>query len=453
LSSTLPGYPAAACADGDLESYCHSDSTSSGGLLNPWLSVTLAGGPQAISYVVIHNRPDCCPWRLGDFELWISNGASRHRCAALNRRRPDSAVVAVDCRGVGSQVRLVLPGERRTLHVGEIEVYRNPQPQAPPTPPVPPRPPSPPPSPPSPPTPPLVPRGEGVLVVALTFEIRATNGFIWDILRTWCVARVVDQVDIVIKQGPAQPPSQLVGAGCEVHVQTQAAGMGSWGRLPRLRQLRTNQQQRIMARDGSPPEIIVGVDLDEFLVPSADQLQIEVERVRSSNEWDVLCANGWMHVGENGDRKGEYDMFALVLEDGSWFGQTQPFDTVTGIYDAVMSSDEPYEVRSCFGGLGIFKFRGVWDGGSGHCDYTSVAPDRYRMWGCNAWDGCDEWCEHVGFLECLRANNPALRVGISRNLPVHWSSDANRANDRRRRALLDPSMSDQRKPVNATPTG
>jgi len=262
--------------------------------------------------------------------------------------------------------------------------------------------------------------------VALTLDLASVPHFIWEKIGSWCTANAVNEVDIVIARGPDNTPSQL--SDCTVGIHRQAPGMESWERLPRLRAIRTHQQQRIIAREGTKPEVVVAVDLDEYLLPSADQIRISVETVRSSH-WDVLAANGWIHLG---DRKGMYDFFALVLNDRSYWGPHlyENMNEAMDIFEDVAGSDEPYEVRSAFGGLGVFKFRGVWDGGSSHCDYNAVAPDDFRVWGCGNV-GCDEWCEHVGFHECLRAANSGLRVGISGRLPVHWSSDYDSNNDRR----------------------
>ena len=99
-----------------------------------------------------------------------------------------------------------------------------------------------------------------------------------------------------------------------------------------------------------------------------------------------------------------------------------------------MAQAEPYRVRHCYNGLWVLRYE-LYSGGSAHCTYQhSLAGSRY--------DQIIGWCEHVGLLECLYDQNADLHVGISRDLPVHWTSDwtgrdADGApNDQRRRMAL-----------------
>ena len=108
------------CADGRLDTFCHSISQST-----PWLSLDL-GTDSAVGYVVIRNRRDCCQNRLTPFELHV--GGANHdasRCELLDALTDLQAQdYTLACHGlVGRFVTLVLPGEERTLHVAEVAVY------------------------------------------------------------------------------------------------------------------------------------------------------------------------------------------------------------------------------------------------------------------------------------------------------------------------------------------
>ena len=228
-------------------------------------------------------------------------------------------------------------------------------------------------------------------------------------------------------------PSQLQGTGCEIKIHYQPPGLMGLQRLERIRHVRTAQQRGVWARE-RPPLVVVNVDLDELSLPNAGQVQSQVARV-AAGHWDVICANGWMHMWSY-QQLGSYDSFASILNNGHWLypeamgGQVRALQV---LHANVMRSAEPYSMRACFGGMAIYRFDGVWDGGAGAtCDYKHI-PNNYRGYTREVHNG---WCEHVGFMECIRAQRHGdLRVGISRDLPVHWSSDGNHANNYHRRTL------------------
>ena len=235
------------------------------------------------------------------------------------------------------------------------------------------------------------------------------------------------------------------GAGCNVTVLRQTPDSSVHSKVKRLRRVRTGQQARLRAEveaiearsrldalsntpthaspSAGPTTAVVVVDLDEYELPPPAGLRRSIELVRSG-AWDVLCANGWKHVnvsrgGVTATVRGEYDLFALVRTDGHWYGPIEDAEEQARLYQAVVSSAEPYPVRACFGGVGVYRYRGVWDGGAaGSCSY------KWRPSDALIWEHYT-WCEHVGFLECLRNESAeaGLRVGIFRELPVHWTSD------------------------------
>jgi len=90
---------------------CHSESMES-----PWIEINL---PQAymISSIKIWNRWGCCQDRLGLHE-WYVDGTLCHSSVA------DSTFEIEDsCQMQGSTVRLVLPGQSRTINLQEIEIF------------------------------------------------------------------------------------------------------------------------------------------------------------------------------------------------------------------------------------------------------------------------------------------------------------------------------------------
>ena len=164
LTHTERTVAASFCIDDDVTTLCHSGNAPVGDSIfsdNPWLSIQLNSGlGSAVDRVVIHNRDDCCSERLSPFEVWVGiasgSTAGATLCGGgLQYSRVAAGPFTVQCAGaVGTHVTVRLPGSSRTLHFGEVYVYR-PSPPPPPFPPLhapaplPPKPPPPAPSPPS----------------------------------------------------------------------------------------------------------------------------------------------------------------------------------------------------------------------------------------------------------------------------------------------------------------
>ena len=129
-------HPAALCIDGQTSTFCHAavDDT------NPWLSVQI-NGTGLVSYVVLHNRKDCCQDRLSPLQLWVGasvgdyNSATSASCGVDEvtlHAQPTNGPFSYRCADSsgqplsGSYVTLVLPGANRTLNLAEIQVYASP---------------------------------------------------------------------------------------------------------------------------------------------------------------------------------------------------------------------------------------------------------------------------------------------------------------------------------------
>ena len=158
LSSTFSlDFEGSRCIDGMVDTFCHTRLNSQ----DPWLSVELEN-TALVRFVRVHNR-DICQERLGHFQVWVGHAAGLHDFPAIKcidfvapAATPGWRVgFMVTCGAIGKHVTLFLPGEQRTLNLGEVYVYGNPPPSGPPSPPS-----APPalPSPPRPPRPPLVPQ-------------------------------------------------------------------------------------------------------------------------------------------------------------------------------------------------------------------------------------------------------------------------------------------------------
>ena len=139
LSSTYSPHAASFAIDGNPNTFCHSTESTT-----PWLSVQMAQESN-VSYILLHNRVDCCQDRLSPFQLWVGassgdyNSATSTRCGVANAS-PGGAgedltapatlgPFSFPCTGpnsaplLGRYVTLVLTGSSRTLNIGELQPY------------------------------------------------------------------------------------------------------------------------------------------------------------------------------------------------------------------------------------------------------------------------------------------------------------------------------------------
>jgi glycosyltransferase involved in cell wall biosynthesis len=133
-------------------------------------------------------------------------------------------------------------------------------------------------------------------------------------------------------------------------------------------------------------EYIIIVDLDD---KCAD---VTNESVRST----LNSTYDWAMMGAN-QKDVYYDLWALRTFDSwmpgdYWSRDNCKKDECTG-FKHIPKTDKPIEVKSCFGGLGIYK-------------------TKYIKEGCRYYGGEDgkEVCEHVSFNECIYKNGGKLYI-------------------------------------------
>ena len=73
--------------------------------------------------------------------------------------------------------------------------------------------------------------------------------------------------------------------------------------------------------------------------------------------------------------------------------------------DNTFDSLQPVPVRSCFGGLALYKATSWLDS---RCSYMSRHPKDMKY--ASRFD--NDTCEHVSFINCLHQNLPPLKVGV-----------------------------------------
>ncbi|XP_035531673.1 uncharacterized protein LOC118338482 [Morone saxatilis] len=136
-SSTLSFATASKAIDGRRNSFfCRgSCSHTAENETNPWWRVDLRGIYMVMS-VKVTNRGDCCAERLDGAEIRIgnsqeNNGNNNPRCASISQIRAGKTYT-YQCDGVdggsmlGRFVNIIIPGERKTLTLCEVEVYATP---------------------------------------------------------------------------------------------------------------------------------------------------------------------------------------------------------------------------------------------------------------------------------------------------------------------------------------
>uniref|UniRef100_A0A8C2XS97 Fucolectin tachylectin-4 pentraxin-1 domain-containing protein n=1 Tax=Cyclopterus lumpus TaxID=8103 RepID=A0A8C2XS97_CYCLU len=133
-SSTLPFAAASRAVDGRRDSFysagfCSHTAENEAG---PWWRVDLRR-THIVRFVKVTNRGDCCAERLDGAEIRIgnsleNNGNNNPRCASISHIRAGKTNT-YHCAGGsmdGRFVNVVIPGERKTLTLCEVEVYATP---------------------------------------------------------------------------------------------------------------------------------------------------------------------------------------------------------------------------------------------------------------------------------------------------------------------------------------
>ncbi|KAL3792300.1 hypothetical protein HJC23_006212 [Cyclotella cryptica] len=210
----------------------------------------------------------------------------------------------------------------------------------------------------------------------------------------------------------------------------------------------TNKQSRIfLKRNDSTVPVIAVLDLDMFAYPRVIQIiqTSETHMIPSDNhgpkngeKFHAICANGLQRsrYWENRPHRNYYDTFSTVLLPNTWLHLESkrmiPRGGLEGenITLAKMSQQEalnwflsegtknhkgtyePVPVRSCFGGLALYR-ADVWLHDDCRYDLYNKDLDVYR--------GKQEQhtCEHIVLHECLR-QQISLRIAVQPDLLTLW---------------------------------
>lgn len=270
-----------------------------------------------------------------------------------------------------------------------------------------------------------------VALVGLVVSCPAIASSTWKQVAAWCSHHLVSEIHIVVKHPCHQIHPELQESGCRVHFREQAQMTESldqllnnkMDRVSIIRRLRTVQQRELQRALDPAVDAVIVLDFDEAEIPGSGGLHLALCRLRRER-WDVLCANGRRRHG--GARWATYDSFATVTSDNVWL-HTSPIRNGVSIelYNKVVASPVPVPVRSCFGGLSLFR-RQLWSGG--RCTYLEKPSATFVTNVTLFGEPAGNYNEHLALLECLRATlqssgGPAedLRVGIMRELKVTWA--------------------------------
>jgi hypothetical protein len=185
-------------------------------------------------------------------------------------------------------------------------------------------------------------------------------------------------------------------------------------RISFLRDFQRIAVQKEMQANGKSTEakVVIVVDGDLHSMPSPAQVAQLAEDIMNGKETnDVICA-----AGVNHDNFSYHDTFATILEPNDWMHHNRiryPNEkhNKIGIAQAddgdlptfadqnklrnLLSHGYPVPVRSCFGGLALYKAN-IWF--QKDCSYHEAHYDDWRF--ANRED--ERPCEHVVLHECLR---------------------------------------------------
>lgn len=213
-----------------------------------------------------------------------------------------------------------------------------------------------------------------------------------------------------------------------------------------VRDLFLSELRRTSVLDIAKAFIIV-IDLDLESIPPMKKIREEIISLRESRE-HVACS-----LGEMGAPFGYYDIFATILlpstflypiqerelsyshtdeersiiRSNSAYGYFQQGDINEMILKKSFNGSFP--VRSCFGGLAIYKGSAF---GEKSCVYNAYQADLRRYAVRNAGV-----CEHVVFHECLRKFIPDFRISIRTEMKTEWKSVLDYETDRMTSSGMD----------------
>ena len=123
LSTTLGGYPASNCNDGNLQNFCHSAQVGGQCRENgPWLTMEL-GGTKLVSSVRIYNRPSSGDYiRFGAHDIELSNDKQTWHTCFTGTLPASYGPFDESCTGTGRFVRLRMT-HTDCLNLAEVPVF------------------------------------------------------------------------------------------------------------------------------------------------------------------------------------------------------------------------------------------------------------------------------------------------------------------------------------------
>jgi hypothetical protein len=162
--------------------------------------------------------------------------------------------------------------------------------------------------------------------------------------------------------------------------------------------------------------VVVSVDLDLHGLPGWGVMESALRSLGGHKGFDAICANGYELVGNS---RQMYDTFPLVLLDGTWMYKHLGEARQKAFFRQVAEAKQPVAVRSCFGGLALYRVE-VWADPRCSYDRNRKGGGSYglnKMFGANEGFGANEACEHLRLQNCLRAlregsSTAPLRIGI-----------------------------------------
>ena len=234
---------------------------------------------------------------------------------------------------------------------------------------------------------------------------------------------------------------------------------GTNSRVDKISFLRDNQREMLrkyFENKLSNTAIVILVDFDLFLLPKTEQLVHIVNQLRNPNyQHDAVCASG-VTIG-NFRRKSKsdqfyYDTFSTVLLPNTWvhplsrrlfanffpgedpklvrsnnqFGKFTQADLMRYfVKEGKQSTTGQVSVRSCFGGLTVYKALQYL---SGDCHYflprdvvihgNASSIMKYASLKDN------RPCEHVVMHECLKTSHHRFDIALDPHFVTQWRKDS-----------------------------
>ncbi len=244
-----------------------------------------------------------------------------------------------------------------------------------------------------------------------------------------------------------------------LYITNQPNGLSS-NRVERIKQLREYQKNQIRGGlhfSDVNSSVVILVDLDIDIFPRPNELIQYVEKMKLSSSFpDVLCSNGQLgHDDETGKGK-YYDSFATVLLPDTfvyrvkWRKNSKPspeedpkFIMSAGFNESDLfsffqkegqingdSGYSPVKVRSCFGGLALFRANKFLDE---RCSYFGLPTTSTDTKYINKAD--QAICEHILWNNCMRSVDEDFQVAVQPDMVTTYHMVVKRQRDARQKSV------------------